>query len=68
MEDDDGFAVIDVDKETGFIAGAEWMRDKAIKAFCAANCPKGCSFGRGEGIGCGSKHRFIEKMSDHENN
>ena len=35
---------------------------KAIKMFCAANCPKGCSFGADGNIGCGAKARFIQKM------
>lgn len=38
------------------------MRIKAITAFCTANCPKGCSFGAGGGIGCAAKYRFIKKM------
>lgn len=39
------------------------VRDKAIKAFCAANCPKGCSFGADGNIGCGVKARFIQKLN-----
>lgn len=46
----------------------ETMRDKAIKAFCAAICPKGCFFGADGNIGCGEKARFIQKMNDDENN
>lgn len=64
MEDEDGFPVMNTDKKDGFKVGAEWMRDKAIKAFCEANCPKECSFGKGGGIGCGAKHRFIEKLNE----
>lgn len=41
----------------------ERMRAKAIEAFCAANCPKGCSFGADGNIGCGAKVRFIQKLS-----
>lgn len=44
----------------------ERMRAKAIVAFCAANCPKGCSFGTGGGIGCAAKYRFIQKLKDDE--
>lgn len=40
------------------------VRDKAIKAFCAANCPKGCSFGADGNIGCGAKARFIQKLNE----
>ena len=40
----------------------ERMRDKAIKAFCEANCPKGCSFGADGNIGCAAKGRFIQKL------
>lgn len=39
------------------------MQAKAAEAFCAANCPKGCSFGADGNIGCAAKARFIEKMS-----
>ena len=42
----------------------ELMRAKAIEAFCAANCPKGCSFGADGNIGCGAKERFIQKMHE----
>ena len=31
LEDDDGFAVIDVDKEAGFKAGAEWMHTELTR-------------------------------------
>lgn len=40
----------------------ERMRENAIEAFCASNCPKGCSFGADGNIGCGAKARFIQKM------
>lgn len=40
------------------------VRDKAIKAFCVANCPKGCSFGADGNIGCGAKARFIQKLNE----
>lgn len=42
------------------------MRKKAAKVFCAANCPKGCSFGADDNIGCGAKARFIQKLSENE--
>ena len=42
----------------------ERMREKAIEAFCAANCPKGCSFGADGNIGCGAKARFIQKQNE----
>lgn len=42
----------------------ERVLTKAREAFCAANCPKGCSFG----IGCGTKARFIQRLKDDENN
>ena len=42
----------------------ERMRAKAIEAFCAANCPKGCSFGADGNIGCVAKARFIQKLSE----
>ena len=42
----------------------ERMQKKAIKMFCAANCPKGCSFGADGNIGCGAKARFIQKMNE----
>ncbi len=45
----------------------ERMRKKAAKAFCAANCPKGCSFGADGNIGCGAKARFIQKLNENEN-
>lgn len=45
----------------------ERMRKKAAKVFCAANCPKGCSFGADDNIGCGAKARFIQKLSENEN-
>lgn len=45
----------------------ERMRKKAAKAFCAANCPKGCSFGADGDIGCGAKARFIQKLNEYEN-
>lgn len=41
----------------------ERMRQKALKVFCASNCPKGCSFGADGNIGCGAKVRFIQKLS-----
>ena len=44
----------------------ERMRNKAMKAFCAANCPKGCSFGADGNIGCGAKARFIQKLTRDE--
>ena len=40
------------------------MRAKAMKVFCAANCPKGCSFGADGNIGCGAKARFIQKLNE----
>ena len=42
----------------------ERMRAKAMKVFCAANCPKGCSFGADGNIGCGAKARFIQKLNE----
>lgn len=36
MEEDDGFAVMNVDKRDGFKAGAEWMRS-AICRSCSEN-------------------------------
>ena len=42
----------------------ERMREKAIEAFCASNCPKGCSFGADGNIGCGAKARFIQKLNE----
>lgn len=42
----------------------EQMREKALKVFCASNCPKGCSFGADGNIGCGAKARFIQKLSE----
>ena len=45
----------------------ERVRLKAIKAFCTANCPKGCSFGAHASIGCGAMGRFIQKLNDNEN-
>ena len=45
----------------------ERMRKKAVRAFCAANCPKGCSFGADGNIGCGAKARFIQKLNENEN-
>lgn len=42
----------------------ERVRNKAIATFCTANCPKGCSFGAGGGIGCAAKYRFIQKMNE----
>jgi hypothetical protein len=43
---------------------AERMRENAIEAFCAANCPKGCSFGADGNIGCGAKAIFIQKLNE----
>lgn len=45
----------------------ERMRKEAVRAFCAANCPKGCSFGADGNIGCGAKARFIQKLNENEN-
>lgn len=42
----------------------ERMREKAMKVFCAANCPKGCSFGADGNIGCGAKAIFIQKLNE----
>lgn len=42
----------------------ERMREKALKVFCAANCPKECSFGADGNIGCGAKARFIQKLNE----
>lgn len=42
----------------------EQMREKALKVFCASNCPKGCSFGADGNIGCGAKARFIQKLNE----
>lgn len=42
----------------------ERVRNKAIAAFCSANCPKGCSFGADGGIGCAAKYRFIQKLDE----
>lgn len=42
----------------------ERVRNKAIATFCTANCPKGCSFGIGGGIGCAAKYRFIQKLNE----
>ncbi len=42
------------------------MRQKAVEAFCSSNCPNGCSFGREEGVGCGAKYRFIQKLKNDE--
>lgn len=42
----------------------ERMQTKAMEAFCAANCPKGCSFGADGNIGCGAKARFIQKLAE----
>ena len=42
----------------------ERMREKALKVFCASNCPKGCSFGADGNIGCGAKARFIQKLNE----
>lgn len=42
----------------------ERMRQKALKVFCASNCPKGCSFGADGNIGCGAKARFIQKLNE----
>lgn len=42
----------------------ERMQTKAMEAFCAANCPKGCSFGADGNIGCGAKARFIQKLTE----
>ena len=42
----------------------ERMRTKAMEVFCAANCPKGCSFGADGNIGCGAKARFIQKLNE----
>lgn len=42
----------------------ERMRAKAMKVFCAANCPKGCSFGADGNIGCGAIARFIQKLTE----
>lgn len=42
----------------------ERMRAKAMKVFCAANCPKGCSFGADGNIGCGAKARFIQELTE----
>ena len=42
----------------------ERMREKAIEALCAANCPKGCSFGADGNIGCGAKAIFIQKLNE----
>lgn len=39
---------------------------KSIDAFCAANCPKRCSFGADGNIGCGAKARFIKKLNNNE--
>lgn len=46
----------------------ERVLTKAREAFCAANCPKGCSFGADGNIGCGAKARFIQRLKDDENN
>ena len=40
------------------------MRQKALKVFCASNCPKGCSFGADGNIGCGAKAIFIQKLNE----
>lgn len=60
-----------VDASTAYIAIElaeqeieERMRRTTIAAFCAANCPKGCSFGTDGGIGCGAKYRFIQKLTE----
>lgn len=45
----------------------ERMQKKAIKAFCAANCPKGCSFGADGNIGCGAKANFTLKLNADDN-
>lgn len=42
----------------------ERMRQKALKVFCASNCPKGCSFGADGNIGCGAKAIFIQKLNE----
>ena len=42
----------------------ERMREKALKVFCASNCPKGCSFGADGNIGCGAKAIFIQKLNE----
>lgn len=42
----------------------ERMREKALKVFCASNCPKGCSFGADGNIGCGAKARLIQKLNE----
>lgn len=42
----------------------ERIQTKAMEAFCAANCPKGCSFGADGNIGCGAKARFIQKLAE----
>lgn len=60
-----------VDASTAYVAielaeqeAEEQMREKAIEAFCTANCPKGCSFGADGNIGCGAKARFIQKLNE----
>lgn len=45
----------------------ERMQKKAIKAFCTANCPKGCSFGADGNIGCGAKANFSLKLNADDN-
>lgn len=45
-------------------AAPSLLKKTAIAAFCAASCPKGCSFGTGGGIGCGAKYRFIQKLNE----
>lgn len=42
----------------------ERIREKAIGAFCASNCPKGCSFGADGNIGCRAKAIFIQKLNE----
>lgn len=43
----------------------EEMYEKAINAFCAASCPKGCSFGQ-NGT-CAAQYRFIREMKGYGN-
>lgn len=60
-----------VDASTAYVAielaeqdAEDRMRQKALKVFCASNCPKGCSFGADGNIGCGAKAIFIQKLNE----
>lgn len=60
-----------VDASTAYMAielaeqdAEQRMQTKVMEAFCAANCPKGCSFGADGNIGCGAKARFIQKLTE----